>query len=128
LDRTTSSDAVYEGADPIGVGRRLGVEPLWVERCAETYGRRLSRKAPGVGISAETLAERWESQEPEEVGEEEIEARGDIPQQPLEGVENRKSIPDSAHEWEVDVGHTWQPTMPPLWAPALHDNDLGVTP
>ena len=129
MDRTTSSAADYEGADPIKVGRRLGVEPLWVERCAATYGRRLSRKAPGVGVSPEALIERWESQEPEELASEEIEAKGDIPQEPLEDIDKRpKSIPDSAHQWSPDIGHTWSPSMPPIWAPVIHDNDLGVTP
>jgi hypothetical protein len=120
---------MYEGADPIKVARHLKVEPLWVERCAETYGRRLSHKAPGVGVSPEALLERWESDEPEELAREEIEARDDIPQQPLEDIDKRpKSIDDSAHEWNVNIGNTWSPTMPPLWAPAIHDNDLGVTP
>lgn len=130
MDRiTTSADGIYDGADPIQIARHLKVEPLWVERCAATYGRRLSRKAPGVGIAPEALSERWESQEPEEIGKEEIEAKGDIPQEPLEDIDKRpKSISDSAHEWRPDIGNTWSPTMPPLWGPAIHDNDLGVTP
>lgn len=129
MDRSTTEERIYEGADPVKIGRHLGVEPLWVERCAETYGRRLSRQPPGIGISHEALTERWESDEPEEIGKEEIEAKGDIPQQPLEDIDKRpKSIPDSAHEWNVNIGKTWSPTMPPLWGPAIHDNDLGVTP
>jgi len=129
MDRMAASAPVYEGADPIAVGRRLGVEPHWVKQCAETYGRRLSRNPPGVGISPEALEEQWESQEPEEVAKEELDAKGDIPQQPLDDISKRpKSIPDHAHSWEPNVGHTWSPSMPPLWAPAIHDNDLGVTP
>jgi hypothetical protein len=129
IDRTTTRAEIYEGADPITVGRHLGVEPLWVERCAETYGRRLSRKAPGVGVSPEVLFERWESEEPEEIAREEIEAKDDIPQALLEDIDKRpKSIPDSTHQWSPDIGNTWSPTMPPLWGPVIHDNDLGITP
>lgn len=129
MDRTTAAAKIYEGADPIKLGRQLGVEPLWVQRCAETYGRRLARNAPGVGVSPEIVFERWESEEPEEIAREEIETEGDIVQQPLGDIDKRpKSIPDSAHEWRPNIGNTWSPTMPPLWGPAIHDNDLGVTP
>jgi hypothetical protein len=128
VDRSSSEDGVYKGADPVQVARRLKVPPLWVERCAETYGRRLKRSAP-LGVSPEILTERWESDEPEEVGKEELEAKGDVFQQPLEDVDKRpENIPDSTHVWSPDVGNTWSPTMPPLWGPAIHDNDLGVTP
>lgn len=129
MDRNTAQDRIYEGVNPIEIARQLKIEPLWVERCAETYGRRLSRSAPGVGVAPEVVFERWESAEREEVGKEEIEAKGDIPQQPLEDIDKRpKVIPDSAHQWSPDIGNTWSPRMPPLWGPVIHDNDLGVTP
>jgi hypothetical protein len=129
MDRTTAEAKRYEGGDPIKLGRQLGVEPLWVERCAETYGRRLVRKAPGVGTSPEVVFERWESEEPDEISREELEAEGDIVQQPLGDINKRpKRISDAAHEWSPNIGNTWSPTMPPLWGPAIHDNDLGVIP
>lgn len=60
--------------DPLRIARRLGVDPEWVVRCARLYGRRLS-KEPARLIDAERdqQDERWEAEEPSEMGSDERE-------------------------------------------------------
>jgi len=71
IDRVTGRRG-KQRADPGVIARKLGVEPAWVWRCADTYGRRLSRTR--VGRDGDEQIESWESDEggepePEDVGE-----------------------------------------------------------
>jgi hypothetical protein len=54
------------------VGRQLGQDPLWVERCMRLYGRRPSRPAAVNPETREEHEERWESGEVEEVAPEDM--------------------------------------------------------
>jgi hypothetical protein len=74
VDRVIGRRGSYR-PDPLRIARRLGVDPEWVVRCARLYGRRLS-KEPARLIDAERdqLDERWEADEPIEIGREEQEA------------------------------------------------------
>lgn len=73
--------------DPARVAFRLGVEPAWVEHCAQLYGRRLAKgRAPVGDEEREDREERWESEEPVEAGREES-AQG-----PFEPEEHRRGL------------------------------------
>jgi len=52
--------------DVIYIGRRLGTSPLWVERCFQAHGRRVTRHAQRGSEEPEDLLERWEEAEREE--------------------------------------------------------------
>lgn len=45
------------------IGRKLNADPLWVERCLESYGRRVTRRAPPPDWPMEDVEENWESGE-----------------------------------------------------------------
>lgn len=71
IDHITGRPGRYR-ADPSRIAAKLGVELAWVYKCANVYGRRLSRPQAirdGVG---ESLDEYWEAEEPEERGPEEV--------------------------------------------------------
>lgn len=75
-DIVHTADRLPQPADPVRVGRVLGQEFTWVERCLVTYGRRLRRSAPIHEEVREEEQEASEDAEPEEVGaEEERDAR-----------------------------------------------------
>jgi len=65
LERRRPSKA----ADTYFLARKLGVNTLWIERCMDAYGRRLSRRAARSDGVREVLQEAWESAEPVEKGE-----------------------------------------------------------
>lgn len=109
--------------DPIRIGRTLGVDPQWVERCALMFGRRLSRKAPGSKATKDVQIERWEAEEYEKISREELEAAGDVDLdvEELETSAERRGRdrrrqgaewrPYESRPWRPDTGEEWSPTL-----------------
>jgi len=77
--------------DVIYIGRRLGTSPLWVERCFQAHGRRVTRHAQRGSEEPEDLLERWEEAEREEPAREED--QGYVRPQPTEVPRNYKPLP-----------------------------------
>jgi hypothetical protein len=65
IDRVTGRRGNYR-PDAARIARRLGVEPAWVHRCAQVYGRRLDGAVRLGDEEREDQQERWEEVEPEE--------------------------------------------------------------
>ena len=67
-----TADRMRQPADPGDVGKWLGQNAAWVERCLVTFGRRI-RKSAAVNLDAkEDVEEVWEgSSEADETGREE---------------------------------------------------------
>jgi len=121
IDRVEEVGAL-EKADPVEVGGRLKTEPAWVERCAQVYGRRLVRKAPGQ--DHEDRSERWESEEQEEIGIDERAAQGEIYPGDQPEEKTRKKLSGEEREWNPTLTHEWNPLMGHEWEPFLLDDDL----
>lgn len=86
IDAVTGRRGAHR-ADPVRVANRLGVEPAWVKHCAQLYGRRLAKGLPPVSDEErEDMQERWEAEEPIEIGPEEP------VQGPLEVLEKRREL------------------------------------
>jgi hypothetical protein len=126
LDRVAArSPGRVPGAERIA--RRLGTHPLWIERCAQIYGRRVRISVPPDGQTLEDYAEHWESTELDEVAPEEKRAQGEV----YEGdVKDEKRLPRKfnadAHEWLPDdsMQKPWVPRMQRGWQPTLLDDDM----
>jgi hypothetical protein len=65
--------------DPLYIGRKLRIHPLWAERCLLTYGRRLSRRVQVDDKTRDKVEKQWESWPPEQVGTQEQERERDVP-------------------------------------------------
>jgi len=115
--------------EAIKVGRRLGVDPEWVERCAASYGRRV--KMPELKHSEDREGAALtipEDQEYEEISREEKETAGDKYFTVIEeDEENRKRLrhfdADSSAEWDPVETHEWEPNLGHEWEPFLLDDD-----
>lgn len=126
VDRVDSQSGA-RSADPVKVARRLKIDPRWVERCAEAYGRRLAHRAPDHGVGREDQDEQWEEQEPEEVSREEQQAQGETYEADVreeKRVSRLPNAPPDTHEWSPTFGKEWSEVMPPDWKILLHDDDL----
>jgi hypothetical protein len=106
----------------------MDVDPLWIERCAQIYGRRLAREPRRAGLSKEEQDLVWESEEPEESSPEELEARGEeyfheIPDDAQDRARLRRYKPGTttSNEWQPFVTHEWSPDTGPDWQPSLLD-------
>jgi len=110
-------------AVPTEIGEKLKVEPSWVERCAQVYGRRLGARS-GPGGSTDDDSEAWEADEPDELAPEERAAQGEVYEGQLPAEKPRKDLPGTMREWNPTVTHEWDPVMPPEWEPFILDNDL----
>lgn len=71
-----SREAPSKSRDPIYIGRKLDVHPLWVERCFAAYGRRVSRHVRVSDEDRERIERAWETAPVEKAGPEEVDARG----------------------------------------------------
>lgn len=119
--------------DAAKIARKLGVDAEWVERCAESYGRRVkmhkdtTRQAPD-----DEFAERREVEEYDELSREERDTIGDTYYTQLENDEQeRRKLKsqrdeDTINEWNPVETHEWDPNLGHEWRPYLHDDDLGT--
>ncbi len=108
------------GSDADHLARRLNTSPLWVEKCAATYGRRLQHDSTD---SDERLRrqEEWEAEESTEEGRDEIEARGERLDRSTHARDRSRARsltadteawePVEHAPWEPDVGHVWNPDL-----------------
>jgi hypothetical protein len=114
-------------ADPVKVGRRLHVSPIWVSRCAQVYGRGVKPLEPAIAAQRSKWEEKWESEEPGEFAREDHDAGVDEEAKVKPPEEERKGrITGDTAEWEPFVTHEWDPVMPQEWDPFLHDDDIGI--
>ena len=123
FDRVVSRPGIGE-IDPIKVGKKVGVDPKWVERCASVFGRRVSRPPRRAGLAKEDQDIAWESEEQEEFAQEEFETRNDRYVQTLEGdVQKRRHLQrfggDSSAEWNPIFTNQWRPTTSMEWKPYM---------
>ena len=120
--------------DAVKIARQLGVDADWVERCAQSYGRRIkgqddSKKVKEQEVEGDSqLAEQREGDEYDELSREEKETLGDkyytsIPNDEEERRKLRASKYEVTHEWDVYETHEWQPNTGREWEPVLLDDD-----
>ncbi|MFI5398430.1 MAG: hypothetical protein ACHQ9S_23090 [Candidatus Binatia bacterium] len=62
--------------DIVRIAKEMHTSVLWVERCMESYGRRVREETHHNAEEREQLLETWEEDEPEEVGPEEMSEPG----------------------------------------------------
>jgi len=110
------------GNDAEHLARRLKTTPLWVEKCASIYGRRL-RNVPTDSDERVRREEKWESEEATEVGREELEAQGDVlTRAPRERDRARqRQMNQVQQEWEPVEHAPWEPNLGHDWNPYLVD-------
>ena len=124
LNREAEANEFAE-PDPAEVGKKLKTDPQWIERCAETYGRRLGKKAEVTeSQEGKDPSEAWEENEPEEIAPEEHAAQGEIYEGKKEEEKPLKPLPGDQREWNPSIDHEWEPTMPQEWEPYIKDDDL----
>jgi hypothetical protein len=120
INRAERGGITHRG-DPVRIGQQLDASPLWVEKCASIYGRRLSRAAPGAEkrLSQE---EGWESRERRELSREELEVRGDVlvDPAPYRDKARQRSFNEFAEDWEVSE-RGWRPDYGDEWSPYIVD-------
>jgi hypothetical protein len=102
------------------LARRLKTSLVWVEKCASIYGRRL-KTVPLDSDERVRREELWESEEPVEVGRDELEARGEaLSRVTRERDRARQRQMNQLHQewepaehepWESNLGHTWNPYL-----------------
>jgi hypothetical protein len=116
-----------DGAPPAAekIARSLDTDPVWVQRCAQTYGRRVTLAPRGEDDDRGDRAERWESEEPEELAPEEKRASGDVYPGQIEDDKRRpRKWGEDAHEWQPSMQKPWEAEMQDEWQPTLLDDDL----
>jgi len=114
--------------DATKIAKRMQVSEDWVERCAASYGRRVTRSAQQPVGSDRSGLQTPEELEYEEISREEKETEGDKYFTVIEEDEiNRKRLrhfdADSSAEWEPFETHMWEPNLGHAWQPYLHDDD-----
>ena len=126
LDRVISQSGSHE-PDSFRVARRLGVDRLWVERCAEVYGRRLKHTASTSDLEREKYEEQREAEEPSEIGREEKEAGGEASSSQVPEEEEKRSrvqkVPPTMHEWDPTLTGEWDPVFKSDWEPFLREEE-----
>lgn len=115
------------------VAQMLHVDADYVERCAQAYGRRVTRHvSPGQADKVEAatdLAEKREVEEYEELSREEKDTLGDKYVTVIENDESdRKKVEhnrdaDTVNEWEPYETHEWQPFETHVWEPVMPEDD-----
>lgn len=105
------------------VAKSLGTSAAWVERCAETYGRRLQ-----VDELASDRRERyerdWESNEAEEVGREERETADDVVVDVIPRYRDKRrqrGFRANEQDWLPEEHDPWEPNAGRQWSPYLYD-------
>jgi hypothetical protein len=124
LDRL-SDDA--EGKPPTAekVADILETDAGWVQRCARTYGRRLTVEPKSGESEPEDQDEQVEGDEPEELAPEERKAAGDVYEGEVQDEKRRpRKYGEDAHEWQPAMQKPWEAEMPDDWQPTLLDDDL----
>jgi hypothetical protein len=117
--------------DATKIASALGVQPSWVERCAEAYGRHVKKHDPKPGEIEGNFSERVEEELLDELAREERETIGDTYFTVIEDdVADRRRLrkardEDSINEWAPMETHEWNPNVGHEWRPYLHDDDLG---
>ncbi len=89
IDHITGRRGSYR-PDASRIARKLGVDRAWVYRCAELYGRRMSRRPAMRDGVQEELEAGWENDEPEEKGPEEVGEDGEALTRPAKPSPQRK--------------------------------------
>ena len=127
-------DAAGHGGKPdaVKIGRKLGVDPEWVDRCAEAYGRHLKphAKKEGKESAEEQSADVREAEEWDELSREEKETAGDRYYTEIENDDqDRRKIAhhrddDSINEWDPIETHEWNPDLGHEWRPFIHNDDI----
>jgi hypothetical protein len=123
----------HDGAgtpDAEKVAKKLDTDADWVERCAQSYGRRVKHHdAVLAGDSDKEFSEKREVEEFDEISREERETAGDkyftvIEDDDAERRRLRASRDeDTSDEWEEMVTHEWEPNLGHAWQPYLNDDD-----
>ena len=121
--------------DSVRVASQLNVDADWVDRCAQSYGRRIKRSevrgAAGKNENDnDTLAEQREEQEYDEVSREEKDAAGEKYFTVIENDEQdrkkleRSRLDDDIEDEDTEVDtHVWEPDLGHPWEPYLHDDE-----
>lgn len=109
------------------LGEQIGSDSLWVEKCASTYGRRVSSKVKRSGDDDE-LTERREEAEYEELAREEMGQQANAVQEDLRNgvyASGARAVkPDDSMEWEPFITHEWSPHTGHEWrGPFIHNDD-----
>lgn len=135
-DCTVVLRALNEGRDRGGprvrdaarMAQRLNTDPDWVERCAESYGRRV-RRSDRDNDPELALKPRRAPEDFEEIGREEEETLGDRYVTVIENDQTDRARlkhnrnDDSSNEWEPFETHEWEPHLGREWEPVLHDGE-----
>jgi hypothetical protein len=128
---TKKHEAKLHAPDATVVALRLGVEPEWVERCAQSYGRRVKRSEDPTKTDPDAqmaLKEKLETEEYDEVSREEKETLGDRYVTVIENDEQdrkklRETREEDTHEWEPYETHEWEPVETHEWQPVMHNDE-----
>lgn len=120
-----NDDADGKPPDGDSVAQVLQTDVGWVQRCARTYGRRVT-VAPKNGESVpEDDDEHLEGDEPEEIAPEEKKAAGDVYEGDAQDEKRRpRRFGEDAHEWQPAMQKPWETEMQEEWQPTLLDDDL----
>jgi|SRR5215470_16904532 len=128
LHETKGRDGASPNADK--VGKRMGTDGDWVERCAQSYGRHVKREpTPEEGESDKQFSEKREVEEYDEISREEKETAGDRYYTTIENDdEDRRRLrasqdEDTNNEWDPVDDHEWEPHLDHVWQPTLLDDD-----
>jgi len=110
------------GDDAEHLARRLNTTPQWVEKCASIYGRRL-KTLPMDSDERVRREEEWESEEPIEVGREELETQGDVFSRSARDRDRarQREMSRLQQEWEPVEHQPWEPNLGHAWNPYLVD-------
>jgi hypothetical protein len=112
------------------VAKKLGVDADWIERCAESYGRRVKKSDVALkGESDVDVGEKREAEEFDEVAREEKDTADDHYVTVIENdAQDRSRLAasrnvDTVDEYEPLDTHEWEPHLGHQWEPFLHDDD-----
>jgi hypothetical protein len=122
--------------DSVRIASQLGVDADWVDRCAESYGRRTKRSEvrgePSKNENDTDVAEKREEEEYDELAREEKDTLGDKYVTVIENDEqDRKKLErsrqdDDVEESEPEDTHIWEPDLGHPWEPYLHEEDRDI--
>jgi hypothetical protein len=123
LDRM-SDDADGKPPEAERVADLLQTDAAWVQRCANTYGRRVTMAAKNGEADAEGDEERLEGDEPEEIAPEEKKAAGDAYEGEVQDEKRRaRRFGEDAHEWQPAMQKPWAAQTGDQCQPTLLDDD-----
>lgn len=122
MNRLRSARSPYAN-DADHLARRIGTSPLWVEKCASTYGRRV-RMDPIDSDERVRREERWESEEATEIAREELATQGDelTPAKRERDRARQRSMNQRKQDWETVEHKPWEIDDGREWSPFLYDH------